>query len=82
VCGESAKFGIKATGSEVVFGMCAKHIDMVGRVQAVGLNGHTVQEVLSAQHRASPDKFFSPPKPSLGQAIVEAEAYFKERDQR
>jgi|WetSurMetagenome_2_1015567.scaffolds.fasta_scaffold02643_5 hypothetical protein len=82
VCGDQATHGVKAPRSAVVFGMCSKHITMVGSVQAVGLNGVSVQEVLSPQLRASPDKFFATPKKTLGQAIVEAEAEFAERDQR
>jgi hypothetical protein len=82
VCGSNATSGVKAPESAVVFGMCDKHIGMVGTVEAVGLNGRAVQEVLSGRLRASPDKFFPPPKQTLGQAIAEAEAHFAERERR
>ena len=83
VCGGRADKGLKVKSSERVIGVCEEHVEMVGNVEPIRLNGCSVEEIVSSVTGGSTLKqFFGIPKPTLGQAIQEAETYFKEQDER
>lgn len=79
VCGANATHGVKVREDPRVLGMCSRHLDMLGKVEPVGLklNGTAAVDILDRfRGRLTREQFQGPVKKTLGQVIAETEAEF------
>lgn len=83
VCATTATKALKCRSTGRAIGICDEHIEMVGQVEPIGLNGTPVNIIIASDKgEQTPEQYFGPPKQTLGQAIAEADAYLDEEDRR
>jgi hypothetical protein len=84
VCGVKSLLGVRAKGKLRIVGVCEQHLPMLKTLRPT--NAPKVPDglpiVFGAHGDVDLDKVGKRYKPTLGQAIAEAEAYFQEQDAR
>lgn len=84
VCGANATHGVKVREDPRVIGMCPRHLDMLGKVEPVGLklNGTAAVDIIDRfRGRLTRERFQGPVKKTLGQVIADTEAEFAAEEQ-
>jgi len=85
VCGALATKGLKVREEPRVIGMCDAHVQMLGKIEPIGLklNGEAVADIIDHHMgRVSQQQFFGKPKKTLVQTMVETEAEWADEEKR
>jgi len=85
VCAARATKAIKIGEKLRLIGVCDAHVEMLGKVEPVGLklNGGAAVNLIDAKlGRMTPEQFFGPPKKSLIDIMVETEKEWAEEDEK